>query len=211
MIGQLLGFLAALVMAIISTLGYAGIIVTMAIESACIPLPSEVIMPFSGFLVAQGRFTLWGVTLAGAFGNVIGSALAYAAGRYGGRPFVWTYGKYFLLSHHDIDRADRWFAKYGQLAVFATRMMPLVRTFISLPAGMSRARFFPFLVYTFLGSIPWCLGLGYLGFQLGARWETLGGYFHTFDTAIGIVLLTGLIWWIRRHLKHQCRSANSRR
>ncbi|MBI4126602.1 MAG: DedA family protein [Deltaproteobacteria bacterium] len=202
MIGTLISILAGFVMTSISTLGYLGIVATMAIESACIPLPSEVIMPFSGFLVSEGRFTLWGITLAGAIGNVIGSILAYAAGRFGGRPFVWTYGKYFLISHRDIEMADRWFSKYGQLAVFATRMMPVVRTFISLPAGIAKVRFLPFLIWTFLGSLPWCFGLGYLGFQLGARWETLGSYFHKFDTAIGIVLLAGLIWWIRRHVKH---------
>lgn len=206
MIGKLISILAGFVMMSISTLGYFGIVATMIIESACIPLPSEVIMPFSGFLVSEGRFTLWGITLAGAIGNVIGSALAYAAGRYGGRPFVWKYGKYFLISHRDVEMADRWFSKYGQLAVFATRMMPIVRTFISLPAGIAKVRFLPFLVFTFLGSIPWCFALGYLGFQLGARWETLGSYFHKFDTAIGIVLLVGLVWWIRRHVKHCCHS-----
>lgn len=196
----LINSLAGFVITLIATLGYAGVVITMTIESACIPLPSEIIMPFSGFLVAQGRFSLWGVALAGAIGNVIGSTLAYAVGRYGGREFVWRYGKYFLIVHRDVDRADRWFARYGQWAVFFTRLLPIVRTFISLPAGMARVRFVPFIIYTFLGSIPWCLGLALVGFKLGERWETIGVYFHRCDAVIGTVLLVGIAWWIRQHL-----------
>ena len=123
------------VIACISKFGYAGILLTMAIESACIPLPSEIIMPFSGYLVTTGQFTMFGITLAGAVGNVVGSIAAYYAGIRGGRPFVERYGPYFLVSHRDLDLADRWFQKYGEAAVFFSRMLPVVRTFISLPAG----------------------------------------------------------------------------
>src|SRR6185295_5341117 len=130
----------------ISTLGYTGILVTMAIESACIPLPSEISMPFSGYLVTTGQFTMLGVTLAGAFGNVAGSVVAYYAGVWGGRPFVERYGHYLLVARKDLEMADRWFAKYGDAAVFFSRMLPVVRTFISLPAGIARVNIYRFML-----------------------------------------------------------------
>ncbi len=172
----------------------------MAIESACIPLPSEIIMPFSGYLVSTGEFTLWGVALAGAIGCVIGSVAAYWVGYYGGRPMAEKYGKYVLVTHHDLDIADNFFAKYGNAAVFFSRMMPVVRTFISLPAGIARMNFWQFVVYTFLGSLPFCYLLAYIGKKLGDNWNTLGVYFHKFDIVIGIVILAGLVWFVRRHL-----------
>ena len=202
MIAQIIGYLAGFIIAGISTLGYFGIGLMMAIESACIPLPSEIIMPFSGYLVAQGRFTLFGCALAGALGCVAGSIVAYAVGRYGGRAFVWKYGKYFLISHHDLELADRWFSKYGQLVVFFSRLLPVIRTFISLPAGISRMNFTQFVIYTFVGSFPWCYGLAYVGERMGANWNTLGAYFHKFDAAIGVLILAGAVWWIWRHIGH---------
>lgn len=205
MIGKLLSILASFIMVSISTLGYAGIVAMMAIESACIPLPSEVIMPFSGFLVAQGRFSLIGVAIAGAFGCVVGSIVAYVVGRYGGRAFIWKYGKYILISHHDVEMADRWFDKHGQAVVFFSRLLPVIRTFISLPAGIAKMKFIPFVLYTFLGSLPWCYLLAYVGQRLGDKWDVLGAYFHRFDTAIGIVIIAAAIWWIWRHMKHMRR------
>lgn len=206
MIGKILGVLASFIMACISAMGYSGIAVMMAIESACIPLPSEVIMPFSGFLVSEGRFTLFGTALAGAIGCVIGSIVAYAAGRFGGRAFIWKYGRYILISHRDVEIADRWFARYGQWVVFFSRLLPVIRTFISLPAGISKMRFIPFVIYTFVGSLPWCYLLAYIGYRLGEKWDTLGVYFHKFDTAIGLIILAGIIWWIWRHIGHERRA-----
>lgn len=174
----------------------------MAIESACIPLPSEVIMPFSGYLVSQGRFTLWETALAGAIGCVIGSIAAYIAGRYGGRVFIWRYGRYLLISHHDVELADRWFNRHGQGTVFFSRLLPVVRTFISLPAGISRMNFIPFVIWTFVGSLPWCYLLAYAGFKMGNHWETLSVYFHRFDAFIGLIILAGTIWWVVRHVRH---------
>lgn len=202
MIGKILSLIAAFIITSISTLGYIGIAAMMAIESACIPLPSEVIMPFSGYLVSQGRFTLFGTALAGAIGCVVGSVVAYMVGRYGGRTFIWKYGKYVLISHHDIELADRWFNKYGQWAIFFSRLLPVVRTFISLPAGISKMRFVPFVVYTFLGSLPWCYVLSYIGVRLGDNWETIEIYFRKFDIVIGIFLIAMAVWWIWRHIKH---------
>ena len=169
----------------------------MAVESACIPLPSEIIMPFSGYLVLSGQFTMLGVTLAGAVGNVVGSVVAYYAGFWGGRPFVERYGPYFLVSHRDLDIADRWFLTYGEAAVFFSRMLPVVRTFISLPAGIARMNFPRFVLFTFLGALPWCYLLAYIGLKMGERWEELRDYFHRFDIVIGVVLavIIGLFIW----------------
>lgn len=201
MIAEIIAVLASFIIASISALGYSGIALMMAIESACIPLPSEIIMPFSGYLVAQGQFTVMGTALAGAIGCVIGSIAAYAAGKFGGRGFIIKYGRYILISQHDIELADRWFNKYGQWAIFFSRLLPVVRTFISLPAGIARMRFVPFVIYTFLGSLPWCYALSYVGYKMGERWDTLGVYFHRFDLVIGLALAAGLAFWIKRHLK----------
>ncbi|HPN96479.1 MAG TPA: DedA family protein [Candidatus Moranbacteria bacterium] len=212
MIAKIIEILAGFIIAGISMLGYAGVALMMAIESACIPLPSEIIMPFSGYLVTKGEFTLLGVTLAGGIGCVIGSVLAYWVGIWGGRPFVLKYGKYFLVTEHDLNIADRFFNKYGNTAVFFSRMLPVVRTFISLPAGISRMDFRKFIIYTFAGSLPWCWLLAYLGKKLGDNWNTLGVYFHKFDLAIGIVILIGVVWFVRRHInikRNNCSVSNS--
>jgi membrane protein DedA with SNARE-associated domain len=191
--------LSRFVIACISKFGYAGILMTMAIESACIPLPSEIIMPFSGYLVSTGEFTMVGVTLAGAVGNVVGSIAAYYAGIFGGRSFVERYGPYFLVSHRDLDTADRWFQKYGEAAVFFSRMLPVVRTFISLPAGIARMNFPRFVVFTFLGALPWCYLLAYVGVKMGERWEDLRQYFHQFDIVIGLALAAVLAFFVWSH------------
>ncbi len=191
--------LSRFVIATISAMGYAGIAVTMAIESACIPLPSEIIMPFSGYLVLTGQFSLLGVTLAGTIGNVLGSIVAYYAGVYGGRPFVERYGPYMLIRHQDLDHADRWFAKYGEAAVLISRMLPVIRTFISLPAGIARMPFWRFVVFTFVGAFPWCLLLAYIGLVMGEHWADLRQYFHQIDVVIGVVLLLGAAYFLRTH------------
>ncbi|HEX7957297.1 MAG TPA: DedA family protein [Pyrinomonadaceae bacterium] len=205
MVARIIEILSAFIVATISTLGYAGVVLLMAIESACIPLPSEIIMPFSGYLVYNGQFNLWAVGVAGAVGCVVGSWVAYYVGLYGGRPFVEKYGRYVLLSRHDLDLADRWFARYGELIVFASRLLPVVRTFIAFPAGVARMNMTRFTVYTFLGSLPWCLGLAYVGQVLGEQWdknETLKTWFHRFDFLIGAVILAAAAWWVWRHIKH---------
>jgi membrane protein DedA with SNARE-associated domain len=205
LIGKIIAILSGFVVAVISKLGYTGIVLLMAIESACIPLPSEVIMPFSGYLVYTGRFNLWLVGVAGAVGCVLGSMVAYWAGMYGGRPFIERYGKYILISRHDLDLADRWFARYGEIITFASRLLPVVRTFIAFPAGVARMNIPRFILYTFLGSLPWCLGLAYVGQLLGEQWdknETLKSWFHRFDFLIGLIILAAAVWWVWRHIKH---------
>ena len=210
MIGKLIEWLTIFIVATISTLGYGGIVLLMAIESACIPLPSEIIMPFSGYLVYTGRFNLWLVGIAGAFGCVVGSLVAYWVGMYGGRPLIEKYGKYVLVSHHDLDLADRWFARFGEIIVFVSRLLPAIRTFIAFPAGVARMNLKKFIIYTFAGSLPWCLGLAYVGQKLGEHWDKdprLKALFHRFDFVIGILLVLAIIWWVWRHVKHSKRQS----
>ncbi|MDD4271609.1 MAG: DedA family protein [Patescibacteria group bacterium] len=202
MLESIISVLTSFIINAISSLGYAGVGLMMAIESACVPLPSEIIMPFAGFLAAQGKFSLLGVTLAGALGCVAGSAAAYAVGVWGGRSFIEKYGKYVLISHHDLAMADNFFNKYGSGAIFLSRLLPVVRTFISLPAGIAKMNFTKFVIYTFLGSLPWCYVLAYIGKKLGDHWNTLGAYFHKFDAAIVAIIIIGAIWYVRRHLKN---------
>lgn len=205
MIGKIIELVSIVIVATISRLGYAGIVLLMAIESACIPLPSEIIMPFSGYLVYTGRFNLWLVGVAGALGCVAGSLVAYWVGMYGGRPLIEKYGRYLLVSRHDLDLADRWFDRFGEVIVFASRLLPAIRTFIAFPAGVARMNLKKFVIYTFAGSLPWCIGLAYVGQRLGEKWDkdpTLKTLFHRFDFIIGIVIALAVVWWVWRHLKH---------
>jgi membrane protein DedA with SNARE-associated domain len=206
MLGKWLALLASAVIAVISRSGYLGIVLLMGIESAGIPLPSEIIMPFSGYLVFKGTLTLGLVALAGAVGCVLGSWLAYAIGAWGGRPLIERYGKYVLISSHDLDLADRWFKRHGDITIFVGRLLPVIRTFIAFPAGVVRMSLWRFSVYTFLGSFLWCWGLAWIGMKLGEHWDTLGVYFHHFDGLIagGILIAIGLYVW--RHLRQMRRT-----
>ncbi len=194
---KILALISYFIIATISSMGYLGIILAMALESACIPLPSEVIMPFSGYLVSQGRFSLLGVAVAGALGCSLGSALAYYVGAYGGRPFIERYGRYFLISRHELERADRWFERYGDKATFISRLLPVIRTFISLPAGIARMDFKRFLVYSFLGSLPWTWALAFIGMKLGEHWERVGDVIRKLDFLIvaGLIGLVAFFVW----------------
>jgi membrane protein DedA with SNARE-associated domain len=205
MIEKIITVLAGFIIGTISRLGYGGIVLLMAIESACIPLPSEIIMPFSGYLVSTGEMNLWLVGLAGAVGCVIGSIVAYYVGAWGGRPFIVKYGKYILISHHDLDLADRWFQRHGDITIFVGRLLPVIRTFIAFPAGVARMNLWRFNLYTFVGSYIWSVGLAWVGMKLGEHWNTLGVYFHRFDAAIGVILLIAVVWYVRRHLQHMKR------
>jgi membrane protein DedA with SNARE-associated domain len=205
MAASLLEGVGHFITAFISHSGYLGIVTLMGIESACIPIPSEVIMPFSGYLVFLGRFKLIWVALAGALGCNVGSAVAYAVGFFGGRPLAERYGYYVWISKSDLDLADRWFDQFGDWAVFFARLVPVVRTFIALPAGIAQMNFLEFNIYTFLGSLPWCLGLAYAGVKLGSRWTILRSYFHRLDTAILVVILAGLALLIYHRWRHRLR------
>jgi len=213
LVARIIEILSALIVGTISALGYPGLVLLMGIESACIPLPSEIIMPFSGYLVYTGRFDLWAVGVAGAIGCVAGSMVAYWVGMYGGRPVIEKYGRYVLISQHDLDLAERWFARRGELIVFTSRLLPVIRTFIAFPAGVAKMNLTRFIVYTFLGSLPWCLGLAYAGQKLGEQWDkndALKTWFHRFDFVIGIIGVAAVVWWVWRHVNnapaHRARS-----
>src|SRR2546430_7465518 len=172
MISRTIEIVSGFIVPTVTTLGYSGIVLLMAIESACIPLPSEIIMPFSGYVFGKTWTGLMGVSIAGAFGCVIGSLVAYWIGMYGGRPVIEKYGKYILISHHDLDLADRWFDRFGEIIVFVSRLLPAIRTFIAFPAGVARMNLKKFVIYTFAGSLPWCIGLSYAGKKLAEQWDT---------------------------------------
>ncbi|GAC1347375.1 MAG: DedA family protein [Myxococcales bacterium] len=201
MITHVLEALFAWISSVISTLGYGGVLALMAIESACIPLPSEMIMPFAGFLVSNGRFTLWGISLAGAVGCVVGSIPAYYAGMYGGRAFVERYGKYVLMNAEHLDWAERFFARRGEATVFVGRLLPVVRTFIAFPAGVARMPLGKFIVYTFVGSFPWCLGLGFVGMKVGEHRELLTPWFHRLDAVIIAAIVAGVAFFVWKQIK----------
>jgi membrane protein DedA with SNARE-associated domain len=181
------------------TFGYLGIVVAMAIESCCIPLPSELIMPLAGFLAFQHHFQLAGAVLAGAVGCVIGSVIAYWIGAAGGRPLLLKYGRYVFISAHDAERADQYFARYGDATIFITRLLPMVRTFISLPAGITHMNFAKFMTYTFIGSLIWSFALGLAGYNLGQHWDTIGAFLHRFELLVGLAIIVALAWFVQRH------------
>jgi membrane protein DedA with SNARE-associated domain len=186
----------------ISAAGYPGVAALMAVESACIPLPSEIIMPFAGYLVSQGRLNLFLVATAGAVGCNIGSTIAYGIGRYGGRAVVLRWGRYLLFDARELDRMDHFFDRFGVAAVLVGRLLPIVRTFISLPAGISRMGFARFQIYTFIGSWPWCLALAYAGMLLGKEWHsnpTFQKAFQRFDwLAAGLLVVSVALYLYRR-------------
>ena len=201
MLEKILAAVGAWIMGVISSMGYGGIVLLMAIESACIPLPSEIIMPFAGFLVSKGEMTLFGIALAGAIGCVLGSIPAYYLGMFGGRPMAEKYGKYVLISKKDLDWADNAFAKHGEIIIFIGRMLPAVRTFIAFPAGVAKMNMTKFCVYTFIGSFIWCWILGFAGMKMGEHWEDLKVYFHEFHYVIIGAGVLFLAWYIHRHFK----------
>src|SRR5213594_2214420 len=192
MLGRLLAAATAFIVGVISAGGYTGIVVLMAIESACVPLPSEIIMPFAGYLVYRGELSLVGVAVAGAAGCVVGSLAAYAVGARGGRPAIERWGRWVLLSPHELALADRWFARWGRQTVFWARLLPVVRTFIALPAGVARMELWPFIWLTFAGSLPWCWALAYAGVRLAENWNTVRDAMHGFDVTIGVIVALGL-------------------
>jgi len=192
---------------IIQSVGWVGILIVMAVESANIPIPSEVTMPLAGWLLVQARggsaieAILFG-GLIGALGCLLGSVINYAVGAYGGRPFVERYGKYILISKKDIARADKWFARWGDWASFISRLLPVVRTFISFPAGMVRINFVRFSIFTFVGSFIWCGALALAGFITGSNWELIREKMRPFDWPIIAIIVVGLAYYIYRHIRH---------
>ena len=206
MISHILEIVGAWIVSVISAGGYGGIMLLMAIESACIPLPSEIIMPFSGYLVYTGRFSLWAVATAGAIGCNLGSVVAYEIGYFGGRPLVERWGRYIFLSKRELAIAERFFERRGSVAVLIARMLPVIRTFIALPAGIARMPRVKFHIFTFLGSWPWCFLLAYIGVRLGERWDKdprLKMWFHRLDAVILALILAAVVYFVWSHVTHR--------
>jgi membrane protein DedA with SNARE-associated domain len=196
------GLLAGFIISVLQASGYLGVLGLMAIESACLPLPSEIILPFAGYLVSTGRLNLYLVATVGALGCNLGSAIAYAMGAYGGRPAVRRWGKYVLLTDDDLNKAEWFFQRFGGPAVFIGRMLPVIRTFIALPAGIAHMPVIRFHLYTFAGSWPWCFLLAWVGMKLGDKWGSNGNLhavFHYFDYAVVViaVVVVGRFVWSR--------------
>jgi membrane protein DedA with SNARE-associated domain len=202
MVTNIIDILANFVVTTIGVIGYPGVFLLMFFESCGLLIPSEVIMPFSGFLVASSGFNFWLVALLGGLGNLVGSLLAYWIGWKGGRPLIEKYGKYILISKHDLNIADHWFNKYGELTAFFGRLLPVVRTFISFPAGIAKMDIKKFSIYTFAGAFIWSGALTYAGVKMGSNWEMIRAKLHNFDLAIGITIVLLIVLYIWRHIRH---------
>ncbi len=210
MLTHLTDILTTLITNLYVSTGLLGIVLAMAIESCCIPLPSELVMPLAGIMIVNGKLlhgtnslvALLLVALAGAVGCLLGSIIAYIIGYTGGRPLLLKYGRYLLISQHDADKADQFFQRWGSETTFFSRLLPVVRTYISLPAGIAKMPFAKFCIYTVLGSFPWCLLLAYVGTIIGGNLATLSPIFHTFDVVILIVLVVLIALYIRRHIRN---------
>lgn len=199
------GWLLDIIFNVYDAIGWGGVVFLMAVESAAIPFPSELIMPLAGWVLIQDKGgSVWMVAMAGfygALGNLLGSCAAYWVSMIGGRPLLRRYGKYILITQGEVDRAEVWFKKYGELAVFVSRLLPVVRTFISIPAGIARMNFWRFSIYTFAGSYPWSVGLAYGGYKLGENWEDLRNAMRPFDLPIGIVAALVIAWFCYHRIK----------
>lgn len=197
--------LSGFIIQLIQSSGYLGIFILMTLESALIPIPSEVTMPFAGYLVTTGQFSFVGVVLVGALGNLVGSWIGYAIGYFLEETIIAIlikkYGKFILVTVDEYNHSLKWFNKYGDKIAFFSRILPAVRTFISLPAGLAEMNFWKFSVYTFLGSLIWSVVLTYVGVYLGGKWDTVGSYFHKFDLALAFLLVLSALFYVNHKLK----------
>ncbi len=184
----------------ISSIGYPGVFILMTLESAALPVPSEVVMPFAGYLAYQGVFNLFLVTIVGAVGCTAGSVISYFVGLKGGRPFIDKYGRYLFINSGHMEIAETWFNKYGDRAVLFSRLLPVVRTFISLPAGIGKYELKKLVMFSFIGSLPWCFALAYVGFSLGPLWKNIIGFFNELDILViaAIIIFVLYYWKIKR-------------
>lgn len=192
----LVEFMILWVVSIISNLGYFGLVILMALESMVFPLPSELVMPFAGFLIYEGKFTFWGVVAFSTLGTVLGSLISYAIGSYIGEPFFEKYGKYFLLNKHHLDATHKFFQKHGEKTIFISRFIPVIRHLISIPAGMSKMNIWKFTFYTALGGAMWNAFLAYLGIKLGERWELVHEYSSILDIVVIAIIVVLFAWFI---------------
>src|SRR3989344_156314 len=199
---EILGYLSSFALSVIDKTGYAGVFILSLLESAGIPIPSEVVVPFSGFLAVSGRFSFWFIVFVTTLGNFAGAIILYFIAKSGGRWILEKYGRYIFIHKRDLDLGDEWFSKHGVRAVFFGRLMPVVRTFISIPAGVCKMNFYRFSLYTLLGSLPWNFALALVGYKAGKNWDLLHRYFQKFDIVIIAVIVTIVVWYIVRHKRH---------
>lgn len=198
---DVVGLVGAFILKTIDAAGYTGVFLLMTLESAGVPIPSEITMPFSGFLASRGSFNFWIAVFMGTLGNIIGSLIFYWVGEYGGRPFVARWGRWLLIEDSHIAKAEAWFQKYGSATIFFGRLLPVVRTYISFPAGVARMPFWRFNLYTAVGSLPWVLAMTYIGFYLGERWNILESYFRKFDIVILAAGFIAIVWFITKYFR----------
>jgi len=206
----ILDFLTGSIIEAINSGGYIGIFILMALEGSFLPVPSEIILPFSGFLVAQGQFSIWIVALVGALGNIVGTLVTYAIARYIGIPFLYRYGKYVLVTHNDIDFARKLFARYGVPIIFISRLIPGIRGFLPIPAGIAKMNVVSFVIYVFVGSFLWSLFLTYIGVVIGENWHVFSKYAHEAGTVALVVMCIAIGWWVRRQYKHLKKERNKK-
>ena len=194
-------FLGRFVEIMISSFGYFGVFIAMAIESACIPLPSEIILPFTGYMVFLGHFGFWQATVIATLGNLFGGLVAFYVGMWGGRPFLKRYGRFLLINERELAWTERLFERHGEMTVLVGRMLPIVRTFISLPAGIARMNPVKMATFTTLGALIWCAFLIFVGQKLGENWDSLKPFFHRADVVIGGVLVLVVLYAVWKHRK----------
>jgi membrane protein DedA with SNARE-associated domain len=206
MIANLLSAVTNIIIHLISTLGYPGVFLLMAMHSAAIPVPSEVVMPFAGYLVSQGRFNYFAVVIVGTLGNLAGGSIIYVLAKHGGRKLVEKYEHAVFVSKSDLERVEKFFHRFGAFAIFLGRCMPIVATFISIPAGLSKIKYWKFAVFTFFGAIIWNFLLVYIGMKLGQNWTVLRDKLHNFELLILVLIVIGAIWWIYRHIKNRVKA-----
>ncbi len=200
--------LIEILVGLIASGGYFSVILLMAIQSACIPIPSEIIMPLAGYALAHSQLDLIILATVASLASNLGSIPAYWVGARGGRPMVERYGSYILLSRRDLDLVDKFFLRYGSITVLIGRMLPIVRTFIAFPAGVAKMNQVRFHIYTFLGSWPWCYALAYIGMKLGDEWNTdprFKAIFHRFHLGVELLIIAGFLWFVISHWKNRIR------
>jgi len=200
-IDNILAVVSQFALDVIQATGYFGVFILSFLESAAIPIPSEVVVPFAGFLASQGVFTVFGVTMVASLANLGGSILLYWIGASGGRWILERYGRYVFITSHELEIGDKWFYKHGIKTIFWGRMLPVVRTFISLPAGVTRMKFWEFSIFTFLGALPWNWALAYVGFKAGENWEMIHDQLGKFNYLIAGAILALIIWFLWTHLR----------
>jgi len=201
MISTLLSAITTWIIHVISALGYPGVVLLMTLHSAAIPVPSEIVMPFAGFLASTGRFNLWAVALSGTLGNLFGATIIYWISHKGGRALIAKYEHVLFVSSGDVERVEKFFNKFGPAAIFIGRCIPIVATFISIPAGLARVRYWKFALFTVLGAVIWNIVLAYIGFKLGEHWMSLREKLHGFETLIAGIIIIGIVWWAWRHIR----------